>query len=811
MQRIIAGLVFMIFLIQLFSACTQDQPAPTILPTLPPGTAPAPSPTATISPTATPSIMPVAAMPKGVIDDFEASSAAWKAALPPTYADSSALKVNLTNAHATSGQGALRLGFEKNNLPKAIFILEKPFDFSKVRYLEFSLFNPDTANGVVVALSTGSAWEWHESQTVPLKYDQQTVTFDLRSNDWKTAASNWEYNSAVKELGQVQRLAIILFPNQAGSVYIDDIRLSDTPHGTLPATAEAATSTPLPQIAFTNLTLKLLAAEAKVYTHFQLSIDTDGSVANPFDPAQADLKVRFTSPSGITVLTPAFWYQEFDPQTLAPTGAPGWRVRYTPNEPGAWTAQAELASPALKSAELVVNVAANPTAHGFLRINAQDPRYFALDDGTFFFPVGLNIAWSTGDVLKDYTTWLDRFSQNGGNFIRVWMAAWAFGIEWKDTGLGNYSARLRQAWLLDQVLKLAEDRGIYVMLCFVNHGAFSETTNPEWASNPFNAALGGPLTAPGDFVTNPTARDLFKRRLRYTAARWAAYPSLGVWEWWNEINWTPISDNALKPWITEMTEELQKYDPYNHLLSTSYSGGANNSIWAMPELSFAQQHDYSASDPTNTLPLNRVAIQKKAGDKPAVLAEYGSSTESEDTPYNKGGIHLHNGLWAAPFSGYAGTAMYWWWDNYIDPYNLWFQNQGISAFLKGENLAQMVPSKTITAPRGATALILSSPELALVWVRDDTYQIKDAQAAYEKELKEGVVPGPEWSYSPPALENLAFSLQGLQDGLYRITWYSTLDGQPIGDALDITSQGGSVTINLPRFQFDLALKVVKAP
>ncbi|RPH61724.1 MAG: DUF5060 domain-containing protein [Chloroflexi bacterium] len=553
--------------------------------------------------------------------------------------------------------------------------------------------------------------------------------------------------------------------------------------------------------------LKPIGDGAKVYAHFDLEIDTDLSFSNPFDPALADLNVRFTSPAGKAVVVPAFWYQDFDPQTLAPSGVPGWRARFTPDAPGDWTAQAELAHPALKSDPLVVQVAANPAAHGFMRINPQDPRYFALDDGSFFLPVGLNIAWSNGDVLKDYTAWLDHFSQNGGNFIRVWMASWSFGIEWQDTGLGDYSARLKQAWLLDQVFTLAEDRGIYVMLCLVNHGAFSETTNAEWASNPYNAALGGPLKQPGDFVNDPTARDLFKRRLRYIAARWAAYPSLGVWEWWNEINWTPISDEALKPWITEMTAEMQKYDPYHHLLSTSYSEGANNSIWAMPELSFAQQHDYSGKDPVSLLPANRVTIQKKAGEKPAVLGEQGNANDDASQPYNNGGTHLHNGLWAAPFSGYASTAMYWWWDNYIDPADLWYQFKGISAFLKDENLAKMVPSQTATTPPGAQVMILSSPERALVWVRDDTYNMHDTQLAYYKDKARG----PNWKYSPPALENLSFTLNGLQDGRYRATWYSTLDGQPSGDPLEFTVHAGSATINVPPFQIDLALKMVQFP
>ena len=186
--------------------------------------------------------------------------------------------------------------------------------------------------------------------------------------------------------------------------------------------------------------------------------------------------MRFTAPSGKTVLVPAFSYQDFDPDTLHMKGAPVWRVRFTPTEAGQWQAQAELASPKLFSQPLSFTVAPDPSARGFVRINKQNPRYMAFDDGSFYFPIGLNLGWASQPnlgVLNDYERWLDRLSQNGGNVGRVWMAAWAFGIEWNDTGLGDYSGRMKQAWLLDQVFKLAEQRGVYIMLTLLNHGAFS--------------------------------------------------------------------------------------------------------------------------------------------------------------------------------------------------------------------------------------------------------------------------------------------------------------------------------------------------
>jgi len=571
--------------------------------------------------------------------------------------------------------------------------------------------------------------------------------------------------------------------------------------------SQPSIQTQMPQIPFTRLSIKPISKLAKVYSRFDFLIEINGLFSNPFDPAQADLIVSLTSPVGNVLQVPAFWYQEFDPQTLEPSGVPGWRARFTPDAPGTWIAQVELVGHGIKSDPLPVAVAANPGARGFLRINPQDPRYFLMDDGSFFFPIGLNIAWANGDVLENYNTWLDHLSQNGGNFIRIWMASWSFGLEWDDTGLGNYTARLKRAWLLDQVLKMAEDRGIYVMLCLINHGAFSETTNSDWTSNPYNIALGGPLKTPEEFVADPTARELFKRRLRYITSRWAAYPSLGAWEWWNEVNWTPITDEALMPWISEMNQELQKFDPYLHLVSTSYATGADKSIWSMDELSFAQEHDYSGKDPITIFPQDRITILKNAGEKPALVGEFGNVSDDPTAAYDKSGIHLHNGLWAAPFSGYAGTAMYWWWDTYIEPAQLWYQYKGISSFLKDENLSNMIPSQVATVPGVASALILSNPEHALVWVRADTYTSHDAQLAFYQSADRG----PEWVYSPPVLENLVFTLTGLQDGRYSATWYSTRDGQQEGSPRDVSVVGGSATINVPGLQGDLAVKITKVP
>jgi hypothetical protein len=443
-----------------------------------------------------------------------------------------------------------------------------------------------------------------------------------------------------------------------------------------------------------------------------------------------------------------------------------------------------------------------------VRINRQNPHYLGFDDGSLYFPIGLNIGWATSvdDTVMDYRRWFDELSQNGGNFARVWMASWSLGIEWQETGLGDYTNRLKRAWLLDQVFQMANDRGVYIMLTLLNHGAFSQTVNPEWSENPYSTALGGPLQNPGDFATDSQAKDLFKRRLRYISARYASSPNLMAWEWWSEVNWTPIRENQLKAWITEMDDYLKTVDPYHHLTTNSSSGKITH-IWSMPELNIVQQHDYSDRDPIDTFGPIYSQLSRSGPEKPVILGEFGSSDDGEDASMDSDPVHLHNGLWAAAFTGFAGTGMYWWWDIYIDPNNLWGQFKGISTFLEGENLALLKPRQAQVLLGKARALTLQDSRHALVWIRSDTYDFDAAQKAYEGALKSGQGPS-LWNYKVPRNRGLVMEITGLADGNYTASWFDPQEAEWLGET-QVAVTGLKAAIKLPDFTCDLAVKINK--
>ena len=151
------------------------------------------------------------------------------------------------------------------------------------------------------------------------------------------------------------------------------------------------------------------------YELVELTLETDLVPANPFDPDELDLRVVFISPSAADYEIGAFWYRAYSPPGIVGRGEPSWRARFTPTESGVWTAVARIPAQGLESAAIRFEVT-DSDRHGFVRIHTDNPRYLAFDDGTFFYPIGLNMAWWTGagTMHEDYGRWMTSFAGSGG-------------------------------------------------------------------------------------------------------------------------------------------------------------------------------------------------------------------------------------------------------------------------------------------------------------------------------------------------------------------------------------------------------------
>jgi hypothetical protein len=534
-----------------------------------------------------------------------------------------------------------------------------------------------------------------------------------------------------------------------------------------------------------------------------------------FDPAYFDVHCDFTGPAGRSVRVTGFWMRD--------ANGSGWTLRFLPPSAGRWKATPQMrlsqSTPIPLGAPFEFDVDKVVPKQRVV-IDPRAPRYFAFENGTPFVPMGLNVCWGASKTpVKDYQLWLTRLAENGGNFIRLWMASWSFGIEWKDGALGDYTARMEQAAQLDEVLEIAESLDIRVMLCLLNHGAYTEGSDSEWKDNPYNQANGGPLAGPEDFVSDPKAQALFERRLRYIAARWSHSPALHSWEWWNELTWTPITPEALRPWIHRMSAVLDAHDPYRRLRSTSWADRGDAATWKLPELDYVQQHDYTQND---LVAHYAKSLQDWSAEgvatKPMVPGELGLETRYDagvKRPYNWDAVHLHNGLWAPLFLGYASTALYWWWDSMIDPQRMWSGYRGIARYVAavhgaGLRLGDHVPHPSSVTGTDANALAMVGQGSALLWVRSKLLDVGQLRKLWESttsgsdNAKDWV---PPWTTAQVAHVRCA----GLRwpDGEVKVTWFDPATGDQI-----VANRGqvraGTMDLACPPFSRDLAAIVSAA-
>lgn len=465
--------------------------------------------------------------------------------------------------------------------------------------------------------------------------------------------------------------------------------------------------------------------------------------ANPFDPAQLLVRVVFRAPDGARIVTGAFWFQDYDRalvggrEVLTPKGAPYWRVRFTPTRPGHWRWRWDARAPSGSTPGRWhrLRVTWRSAGPGFLHVSPRDDRYLARDDGAPYFAIGENLGWYDQRGTYAYDDWLDHLAAQHATWARVWMPQWAMGIETRDTGLGDYTRRLDRAWQLDHVLTAAAERGIAIQLVLLNHGAFSTTFNAEWDQNPYNAANGGPIATPAQFFTDPTAEDLFARRLRYLVARYGSYPSLAAWELWNEVDLTDGYDSAsVAAWHQLMGNVIRMLDPARHPVTTSFAFFFNDpTVWADAHLDLTQLHFYSQTGGLQLLPdlardvVDWSAERQRTYGRPVLFAELGvnSAGPAETVAVDPTGIGVHDGLWSGAFGNGLGTAMPWWWDHVTaaDPDRYYPMFGSVANFTKDvawdrEHFVAGEPAVTTGSGRPVRAHALVGDTSALVWMKD---------------------------------------------------------------------------------------------
>lgn len=569
------------------------------------------------------------------------------------------------------------------------------------------------------------------------------------------------------------------------------------------------TSTMVPPVSASEISW-VIRNEGSTNSAVQLALLGMPEVSNAFDPAEADLVATITTPESARIQIPLFWYQEFTIVTgitQSPekaVGNPEWRLKFRSLSSGTYHISV--------LAKIKDKVVAVPDFTLTTKYSTVEPirvkdNYFVQGDD-IFIPFAYNIAWANRfEEINRYERWFKAASEGGVNVARVWMASWSVGIEWSDTGLGDYTKRLPRAWVLDQIYRIAAKYGIYINLVLLNHGAFSVSTNAEWYSNAYFKGNGGPIENPGEFASNQVARKFWERRLRYITARWAGEPNHFTWEWWNEVNFTPLSGSELTEWIKWSDSILKTWDPYKSLTTTSWSTAASLQDWS--PVDYGVVHVYDDKDPIKTLSVQAEAMKAVLPNKPILVGEMGSGTTTEDPFTDPKGLHLHNAHWAATFVGFGAPASYWWWDLYVDPLNLWGLTKGLSKLVAGSNPAVMAP-RTITGIANTSTLLLQDQLRTLGWIRHNNHD----RSAKSKLLLEASIKAlatgkkPQTEFPPPKVKSATIKVPVLAQGRYQIEILHTITGKVL-NRTSAVSDNGHVVIRIPSFTGDVAFRLTR--
>lgn len=572
-----------------------------------------------------------------------------------------------------------------------------------------------------------------------------------------------------------------------------------------------------PPLAVTGL--RSNASEVGLYEKFEISFNLSRSYHNPYDPDEISVYGVFLLPGGRRVRMPGFFYQPYERrltggrEELVPAGRGRWMVRFAPRETGYHRFFIEVVDREDRLESDTWNfLGVESASRGFARVSTRDSRYFEFDDGTFFYPVGMNLIspWDRpynqdyvetppiglGTLAFDH--YFERMQANGMNFCRMWMAYWWLALEWNPEegpyhGLGRYSAS--NAWRLDHVLEQAEERGVYILLTLNNHTMMSSVS---WGRNPFNRAAGGLISNPGEYFTDTRARELVKRRFRYIVARWGYSTAVFAWDLWSEVDLTMNYNMAnVRQWHSDMGDFLKEKDPFRRMVTTHYCYPSRAVEWGQLPESFAFLHSNSYVEvdrlPDNQLEAIREYWQRmKVLGRPVFSSEFGGHWAlSEDEVLLR---DLHTGLWSTFMTPMAGTPQFWWW-NFVDDKDLYHLYRALSRFAAGEDRRGLdwseIEASIGNDPSGFLSVIaLGGPDGAWAWVYHFLSALK---SGHEERLVRGA----------------EMILPGLRDGRYLVEFWDTRKGE-VFQSLTLESRDGAMAVPLPPVATDFACKVRKA-
>jgi len=677
-------------------------------------------------------------------------------------------ELSLSDEHPSQGQKALRAAWKAYGKGNFELRREVKLDLTDATAFRLDVYNDGQPLDLVLGLRGGYDDALFTTPPKPIANGwNRDVTFalaDLSQAQKGAWGTSWAWSR-----DSVSRISLIFRERDAkeGVVHVDNLRF-DRPADTLGAAARPVIRT-----------IRASAQAVDRFATLELAVDFDGTYQDFFDRSQVDIFGSFLAPSGKRYEVKGFVYD-----VDAAAGKPTWRIRFAPTEVGLWRYDVTVKDQGGETTSQTYQFLCRKQAQGsgFIRVSKSDPRYFEFDDGSFYYPIGQNVCWAS-----NYEYYLDHIKAYGGNYVRIWLCPWNLQLE-DPREVGKYDLQVAKA--LDTLLEGCRQRGIYVQLVLRYHGM----QDASWEKNPYNAANGGPCTWAGDFFTDAKAKELHKRFLEYLAARWGHSTAIFAWELWNEADLARCDREAdLVAWHREMAAHLKKTDAHGHLVTTSVcSPGRNTPLFELPEIDCVPVHLYTRDLARE---LHKAWMLYRKLHKPIFVSEFSAGIKPADDLDDTRGVRLQAGLWLAFAMPFAGNAMPWWWDTFVDKNKLYHHWVALTRFAQGldrrgkdyELVVSQVQQGDGTAAASLVGIV--APTQAVMFVFDDARILR-----------------PEHADRPLLLAERRVRLHGMLGGAFRVAVWDTIAGKPVSDTIATASEG-TLSFVLPKSDHSLAVRI----
>ena len=457
----------------------------------------------------------------------------------------------------------------------------------------------------------------------------------------------------------------------------------------------------------------LINKTVRQYEKAEWNIQVDAPFANPYLQEDIAVDMMLIAPSGKQLILPCYY------ESSGEGSASKWKARFLAQESGKYTYHFQLKKDgkAIESEQGTFN-AMKSKGKGILHLN--DEWTFKFDNGTPFRGIGENLCWESraeddSKFFKElhekekynYEYMLPSLVKHGGNYFRTWICSWNLPLDWKS-GINNRRYTNSDEYFnpsavakMDRLVNLSDSLGIFMMLT-LGQGTHDERHSRYATSTPA-------------FFVDPQAKAQYKNRLRFIVARWGYSPSIGAWEFFNEIDNVqfrnadnPIPSGDIVQWHDEMSTYLKQIDPYQHLVTTSISHRDLEGLNSLKHIDFNQKHIYKNNRALPTTIVKYTAEFKK----PYVIGEYGYEydwsknfnlfAEEMDSDFKRG-------LWYGVFSPTPILPLSWWWE--------FFDDRGTDAYIQR---VRTIQDQMLTAGKGSFKTVQSSsdtPEAEVYSVR----------------------------------------------------------------------------------------------